>query len=59
MTVKYKISFETNMWKVEERAEEIEGPYFHTTTKNIIFYYFFDSMKNVKLSVLYQHVRIV
>jgi hypothetical protein len=41
------------MWKVEERAEEIEGQYFHTTLKNIISDYFLNSMKNIKLSVLY------
>jgi hypothetical protein len=37
------------MWKVEERAEEIEGQYFRTTTKNMISDYFFNSTKKVKL----------
>jgi len=42
-----------NEWKVEERPEEIEGQYFRINTKNIFYDYFFNSMKNVKLSVLY------
>ena len=41
------------MWEVVERAEEIEGQYFPTTIKNIISDYIFNSMNNVKLSVLY------